>query len=98
MALSNIFREPRREITETVVGLLAFSLPMWAIFRLALWMRAADRPPILPLICYLVVATVVVALFFTFGGLILFLIHEAGEWICDGLQERGIHLRPRDRK
>jgi len=34
MALSNIFREPRREITETVVGMALVTVPIAAIILL----------------------------------------------------------------
>ena len=37
MALSNIFREPRREITETLVGVGVVILPVYVNYRLGAW-------------------------------------------------------------
>jgi hypothetical protein len=77
MALSNIFKEPRREITETVVG-LAVAVPF----------ATAD--------CYLFGLNLGAFLGAMVGGAVF--IHEAGESLCDYLQEAGIHLRPRQRR
>lgn len=39
MALSNIFREPRREITESAIGLGIFAAAAWADYHFAVWLQ-----------------------------------------------------------
>ena len=93
MALSNIFREPRREITESVVGITVFSLIVVGPIALA-WYAANDsirQDHDMP-----------------WGGVFIIMIllqlaaaagtHALGEAVCNRLQRAGIHLRPRQRK
>ena len=101
MALSNIFREPRRELTESVVGLVAGIAVLGSIaladFLIALCLvrllngtidvsmdefRAAMLLGLVVLLCMIPVALIT---------------HALGEGVCDTLQARGIHLRPRNR-
>lgn len=100
MALSNIFREPRREITESVVGLVAVALPVYGDFLFAKWFQEATTPsngpgcpwPIgMALGILIVIGT---ALFVTAA---VYLTHAIGDSICNVLQRRGLHLRPRQR-
>jgi hypothetical protein len=105
MALSNMLKEPRREITETAVGLglLAFLPVSDLIF--ALWLTHGDTDPrhtlwtamemvalsgVIPL-CGLVIVLVV-------GYVALQLVHAIGEFACNVLELRGVHLRPRTRR
>lgn len=107
MALSNIFREPCREITESVVG-IAVTVAIvggfgWADYEFARWLRDAagcaymragacvhnNVPIVLGMLGGLLAAVLaVIALYAT---------HAIGDEICNALQARGIHLRPRNR-
>jgi hypothetical protein len=100
MALSNIGREPRREITESAVGLAAFGLFVWADYEFAIWFEGATRgfpveaaggcPWPIGMFFGLIAAML--------AFLALFVTHALGEGICNALQRNGIHLRPRVRK
>lgn len=97
MALSNAFKEPRREITETLVGAAAVVGPL-AVFAglsylIALWIAPPDKPFLLSVILTGILIMLVV---FIVSGT-LFVAHEIGEDVCNALQKRGIHLRPRQR-
>ncbi len=97
MALSNIFREPRREITESVIGLLVTAPIFGWIYFLSGWLRDHDSTPIMPLSFY-----IAGALLFTLGGAamsagILLITHAIGDGVCNALQRGDIHLRPRNR-
>lgn len=99
MALSNIFREPRREITESVVGLAlaaAILVPLlWVDYHFARWFEEITGgagnggcPWQLGM-----------GLFGPMAGLgimaALFATHELGDRACDALERRGLQLRPR---
>lgn len=98
MALSNIFREPRREIVETVVGIGVAFIPLFLDYKVAKWLELnlSKEDPIpwpvgmilLPCLFILILAV----LFF-----VLLFIHELGDIICNEFQRRGIYLRPRNR-
>lgn len=45
MALSNILREPRREIIETLVGIAIFIIPVYLDYRFGLWFEKATGGP-----------------------------------------------------
>jgi len=97
MALSNIWREPRREITESVVGLAAL-IPA-ALFDnwFAAWFirNVDDRcPP--PIAYFLGILSLGLGCFF----LVAFAIfsHYVGEEVCDRLAKRGLELRPKVRR
>jgi hypothetical protein len=98
MALSNIFREPRREITETVVGVALITIPVVADYFAALELQKlsggwSEFPwPIGMLFAPLLVMAAAAVAF----GLPL-VVHAIGEIGCEALEERGIHLRPRNR-
>ena len=97
MALSNIFREPRREITESVVGLSIFGVFLYGDYHLTKW-ALAELPhggPPLPIAMILVGVGIFFACGFSF--LILVLTHALGDAICNALQRNGVHLRPRVR-
>jgi hypothetical protein len=101
MALSNIFREPRREITETVVGVALITIPVVADYFAARGLQKMPGWGDIPL--FLGMTFVPLALFSAviLGAFVLFqiplLVHSIGESACDALQRRGIHLRPRNR-
>lgn len=97
MALSNTLREPRRELTETAVGVLvtfAVAVPVLGpAYLFAIWFQGVtggwtDGCP-WP-------AGVVLGLLVEFVAfLLLLLVHFIGEETCDVLEGRGVRLRPR---
>jgi hypothetical protein len=99
MALSNIFREPRREITETGIGLAIVAVPGAADFCFGLWVHREYPPNTLSdgMVSGLVLLVGIGILMFLCACL-LRVSHALGEAICDKLEGVGIHLRPRQRK
>jgi len=94
MALSNIFREPRREITETAVG-AAILLPLiYADYLFGCWYSAQQNHPD-GIAVFSGMLTGLVGLIGS--GAAAFLIHGVGEGVCDRLQAAGVRLRPRAR-
>lgn len=98
MALSNIFREPRREIIETAVGLAIMVVIFGADYAFARWLEAlcgldssgaARIPWLLGLVVGLGAGMIIM--------LLAMLTHLIGEAVCDSLQEHGVRLRPRNR-
>lgn len=99
MALSNIFNEPRREITESLVGIAIVSLGVgvcagfvaleWWFDPTLLLTDAVLKLLILAACGAILVFAVVVFLHVT---------HALGDAACNAFQARGIHLRPRVRK
>ena len=100
MALSNIGKEPIREINETLVGLAAAIVLIALDVMVTYWImgkydEGANLPPYgvsFALLLVWVPAAVVLM-----GGLVSLLIngiHSLGESICNTLQAHGIHLRP----
>lgn len=99
MALSNIFREPRREITESVVGLALVGVFAWCDYRFACWLQdytgldsAGFHNIPWGFGMFVGVAGAIVIVFLVFAT------HALGEGICNSLQRGGIHLRPRNRR
>lgn len=99
MALSNIFREPRREIIETAVGMAIMAALIGGDYAFARWFETlcgyrsngdAEVPWLLGLIIGLGVALIAV--------LLAVLTHQIGEMMCDSLQSHGVCLRPRRRR
>lgn len=98
MALSNIFREPRREITETVVGLVLL-VPAWADYRFGVWLATFLAPPDKDMyVMLVVVGTMLGVALMGAAVLSIVILHAVGESICDALEDRGMHLRPRQRR
>lgn len=99
MALSNIFREPRREITESMVGVLI------AIFFVGIFF-GADYKIVTDIGVNstqdLVLGMIVIGVAMTIGAFVLSGIivgtHALGELICNRLEGANIHLRPRERR
>lgn len=103
MALSNIFREPRREIIETAVGVVCFVPFAVAVYEFACFI--SDNPGGLsgaPFVVYVVFSAAWLVLAIGFGWMALCealrAAHAIGESLCDALERGGIHLRPRDHK
>lgn len=103
MALSNIFKEPRREITESAVGIGVVFGALWADYAFAVWLQDvagyvqyADgtRWNKIHWVFGMLLGPAVAVLAFA----LLWLTHEIGDGLCNALQARGIHLRPRVRR
>jgi hypothetical protein len=94
MALSNILREPRREITETLFGMGALAIPILADVYFAVWFHKFTGPNNA---CPIPVGMIIGILFFAFTGILLLISHVFGEWICDSLADRGLDPRPKQR-
>jgi H+/Cl- antiporter ClcA len=98
MALSNIFREPRREITETVVGIAVVAVLLGADYFAARELQKIPGWSDCPLLVAMVLIPGAIAMGW---GLGLFrlpqIAHAIGEDACEALQRHGIHLRPRNR-
>lgn len=100
MALSNIFKEPRRELTESAVGIgviLVAAVPLgWLDYQLALSTSTPAKPEDFWLVLFLLgpfLIFVVSALVLAFFAVT----HALGNAICNGLEKRGIQLRPKQR-
>lgn len=96
MALSNIIREPRREITESVVGLTMFGGVVGLDYYFALWFSdamAATSMGSCPVFLGMMLGLM--------GGILIvflaFITHALGDGICNALERNGIQLRPRNR-
>jgi hypothetical protein len=94
MALTNIITEPRREITETVIGIAAVGGYVAANYATARWLRPwfypfRDDPLLIVMIAILVLTIVAVFL--------LFLVHAVGESISNWLGRQGHDPRPAQR-
>lgn len=101
MALSNIFREPRREITESAVGVSVFLVFIWFDSLFAHWFYGVTERiwpgqgcPV-PLGYFLGLLTLLISTILVVG-LSLFT-HFLGEELCDFMANRGLELRPKQR-
>lgn len=99
MALSNIFREPRREITESAVGLAVFGAFVWADYTFAVWLQGETAGAFgrEDTECPWIMGMFLGALAAVMVALLLFATHALGDGICNALQRNGVHLRPRNR-
>jgi hypothetical protein len=94
MALSNIFREPRREITETLVGLLVLGPALYMAKHMADVTGGKDAPPYVVRYIVLLLA-IMAAVGITMA--VCWAIHEVGESFCNYLAKHGLELRPKNR-
>ncbi len=94
MALSNIFREPRREITESVVGLAIFGVVVWGDYIFARWCQTWDDSSLL---FWMFMGALGAMTSVTAAIVVLFATHVLGDFICSVLEDSGIRLRPRRR-
>lgn len=97
MALSNIFREPRRELIEQAFGIVPVAFLIGAdllVGRGIYWLlfnsgRTAD----------LIGSTVLIAPFAILVAVALFFFaHSLGEGICDAMARAGRDPRPKNRR
>ena len=98
MALSNIFNEPRREITESVVGTLVFSGFLPLDYFLALGFEKITGgaghggcPWPLGMLFFVPVGLALAIAVF------VYLPHFLGEVFCGWLANAGLEVRPNDR-
>jgi len=98
MALSNIKREPRREITESVVGIATFfggaGLYLWGVYSLLVWLGVKSTGDFVFAMCMSLPGGFIAVVFL---GFLLTFTHALGDTICDRLDGIGLHLRPRNR-
>jgi hypothetical protein len=95
MALSNIFQEPRREITESAIGLALFGVAVWGDYRFGCFYNASGYGPVTE---GMVAGALVGILLFMVLVVIAYATHAIGESVCNAAQAMGIHLRPRVRR
>src|ERR1700722_6083126 len=83
MALSNIFREPRREITESAIGIGILSVVIWADYKFGVWLQGAAGCK--GDFCYVPWPAGMGIGVLGAGGLLmlLFLAHELGDAVCN---------------
>lgn len=95
MALSNIFREPQREITESMAGIALSAIIIYVDYVFAVWFRrlTIDLDHGCPILLGMVIGFLGLALAY----LALLITHEMGEGICNFLARRGVELRPKKR-
>lgn len=98
MALGNLMREPRRELTESAVGLLIFGAVIAADYAFGMWLQSYagldhNSRAEIPWPIGMMIGVIVAGL----GFATLILTHALGEAICDKLQDNGIRLRPQRR-
>ena len=102
MALSNILIEPRREFTETGMGITAFILflipPVIIQGYFPMYGNSpGDMPYLIGLLLWSLIYLATIAIGSFLGYITLILIHTVGEITCNLLEGIGIHLRPRQR-
>jgi hypothetical protein len=96
MALSNIFREPRREITESMVGITVFVLIVMGPLAIARYVAnvAVANDPRAPYALLFVLTILGEVLGTLVLGALALLTHALGERICNALARKGLELRP----
>lgn len=96
MALSNIRNEPRREITEQLIGVAALlSIPFAAHYIATAWIGAVRT---IDVVGFTVLLTLMLPIMAALAIGLFYLAHFIGEEICDGLRNMGVDPRPRQRK
>lgn len=100
MALNNIWREPQRELTEQALGLGVILLGALVDFKIMKYCEAhASHPYDLGTkACAMACIPMLIALGVLGGAFVIWLMHELGEAVANGLAKRGLELRPKERK
>lgn len=100
MALSNMRREPQREITESVIGIALFVGLATGDYFLSRYIDFTifKEKNVVGIIILMIL--IPIALFILSGVTfaLLYFTHHIGEEICGWLADRGWDPRPRDRK
>lgn len=95
MALSNILREPRREITETVIGFALVGGYLIGDCRLASYVGPTLDPDYPKDWFADIVVLMAIGLLLTVLSVpLMFFIHFVGEEVCNALRRRGLDPRP----
>lgn len=100
MALSNIFNEPRREITETAVGITVVVGIVAVDYVLTKFVEKSVRSSPADTSVFIAMMGISLAIMIMVGAVIAIasiIIHAIGECVCNMLERRGINLRPRHR-
>ncbi len=98
MALSNILREPRREITESIVGLAIVGAAVWVDYAFASWLeRREGYWPNGHAVTPWPVGMALGIILGILGIIIVVTTHALGTAVCNALETRGVQLRPRKR-
>jgi len=103
MALSNIFREPKRELIEQWYGFVAFVGFMLSIAvlnaALTIVMTLAIESHYWPSDFKDWAAAQILVLPSMLGvWFLIYVVHELGETVCNGMAARGHDPRPKDRR
>jgi len=98
MALSNTLKEPRRELTETGIGVAVIATAIGADYAFASWFIAyfppnGSFPHAFAIILAMLIGALLVLLLWAF----FLFAHFLGEVICDSLANNGIYVRPKRR-
>ncbi len=96
MALSNIFKEPRREITESAVGVLAILSFLVGDWFFALWLNTTQdqQGNVCPIPLGLLLGVLAAGIVYCLGFMFVLGTHALGEAICNALERNGVRLRP----
>lgn len=101
MALSNIFREPRRELIEQGFGFLALLIPIGLDVSAGVAFAnavAGPRDPYAFIVAVGMMLGLSAGTLFLLGGAVLLVVmHAAGEEVCGFMAERGFDPRPKNR-
>lgn len=92
MALTNIFNEPRREITETAVGIAVTSIPVALDYEVASWLMKTYPDDFIWFGALAAGAGIIIA-----GWVGLLIIHEIGDVACCLFEGIGVQMRPKRR-
>lgn len=94
MALSNIRREPRREITEQVVGIVVFVGYMAMVYGIVDALHPKDTGD---WIFFTFIISVLLPAIFGLLFMLIHLIHGVGDIVCNLLGNIGLDPRPKQR-
>lgn len=98
MALSNILKEPRREITESGLGILFIGGLAYLDFLFGRYLHnLASHPDDMPIPVGMIVGVAGIAGFIIGVMGILYFTHFVGEQLCGWLAKRGLEIRPKTR-
>lgn len=100
MALSNMGREPRREWTEQLFGILGLIIFLGIDYTAAFWFQTFTGGPVKGLFWAIGMMVIPFALsaFVIIGSMLWYGIHAMGEGVCAILSNRGLDPRPKNRR
>lgn len=99
MALSNIRKEPRREITESLIGMVCVAGALWLDYagsRFVNFVFFLKGP--CPIALAMILLPIVLLVVFLLGVLLVSVTHGLGEVVCGRLAKVGFDPRPKVRK